>query len=161
MNVLEELVSEWYEYQGYFVRRDIKVGKRATGGYEGELDIVAFHPVSRKIVHIETSMGAESWEKRRSIFQKKFSLGEKYIPMLFPFVESKPDKVAVLGFPRSTRLKDPLGPDIKVMFIPDLMKKITIKFSKIKVEEKAIPETYPLLRTIQFALDYGGYLKSK
>ena len=81
--------------------------------------------------------------------------------MLFPFVESKPDKVAVLGFPRSTRLKDPLGPDIKVMFIPDLMKKITIKFSKIKVEEKAIPETYPLLRTIQFALDYGGYLKSK
>ena len=71
MNVLEELVSEWYEYQGYFVRRDIKVGKRATGGYEGELDIVAFHPVSRKIVHIETSMGAESWGKTAIYFSEE------------------------------------------------------------------------------------------
>lgn len=73
MNVLEELVSEWYEYQGYFVRRDIKVGKKATGGYEGKLDIVAFHPVSRKIVHIETSMGAESWENGDLFFRRSLA----------------------------------------------------------------------------------------
>ena len=26
MNFLEELVAEWYEYQGYFVRRNVLVG---------------------------------------------------------------------------------------------------------------------------------------
>ena len=50
---------------------NIKVGKRATGGYEGKLDIVAFHPVSRKIVHIETSMGAESWGKTAIYFSEE------------------------------------------------------------------------------------------
>jgi len=161
MNVLEELVVEWYEYRGYFVRRNVKVGKRGTGGYEGELDIVAFHPENGKVIHIEASMGAESWEKRKSNFDKKFSLGEKYIPKLFSFIHSKPDKVAVLGFPRSSREKNPLGPDVKVKFLPNLIKEIAKEFSKYKVEEKAIPETYPLLRAIQLALDYGGYLKRK
>ena len=34
-NFLEELVAEWYEYKGYFVRRNVRVGPRAKGGYEG------------------------------------------------------------------------------------------------------------------------------
>ena len=40
-NFLEQLVAEFYEYKGYFVRRNILVGKRAKGGYECELDVVA------------------------------------------------------------------------------------------------------------------------
>ncbi len=36
-NFLEQLVAEWYEHQGYFVRRNVQVGKRTKGGYEGEL----------------------------------------------------------------------------------------------------------------------------
>jgi len=43
-NYLEQLLVEWYEYQGYFVRNNVLVGKRNQGGYETELDIVAFHP---------------------------------------------------------------------------------------------------------------------
>src|SRR5690554_419807 len=42
MNHLEQLVAEWYEYRGYFVRRNIQVGPRANGGYECELDAVLF-----------------------------------------------------------------------------------------------------------------------
>ena len=42
-NFLEELVAEWYEFQGYFIRRNIPVGKRPKGGYQSELDIVCFH----------------------------------------------------------------------------------------------------------------------
>ena len=42
-NYLEQLVAEWYDYKGYFLRRNVLVGKRAQGGYESELDIVAFH----------------------------------------------------------------------------------------------------------------------
>lgn len=59
-NYLEQLAAEWYEYQGYFVRRNIRVGLRKQGGYEGELDVVAFHPGRVALVHIETSMDADS-----------------------------------------------------------------------------------------------------
>ena len=48
-NHLEQLVAEWYEIQDFFVKRNIKVGKRAQGGYECELDIVAFHPELKKL----------------------------------------------------------------------------------------------------------------
>jgi len=53
MNHLEQLVAEWYEYQGYFVRRNVHVGKRSNGGWECELDVVAFNPSEKHLVHIE------------------------------------------------------------------------------------------------------------
>jgi len=37
---LEDLLCEYYEWQGYIVRRNIKVGRLGHGGWEGELDIV-------------------------------------------------------------------------------------------------------------------------
>jgi hypothetical protein len=46
-NYLEQLLAEWYEFQGYFIRQNVWVGKRPQGGYECELDIVAFHPGRR------------------------------------------------------------------------------------------------------------------
>jgi len=39
MNYLEQLVAEWYEFNGYVVRRDVLVGRRPRGGYERELDV--------------------------------------------------------------------------------------------------------------------------
>ena len=39
-NYLERLVAEWYEYQRYFVRRNILVGMRDKGGHACELDVV-------------------------------------------------------------------------------------------------------------------------
>ena len=42
MNHLEQLVGEWYEYNGYFVRRNVRVEKRLKGGFEGELDVLLF-----------------------------------------------------------------------------------------------------------------------
>lgn len=33
-NHLEQLVAEWYEYQGYFIWRNVRVGKKPQGGYE-------------------------------------------------------------------------------------------------------------------------------
>ena len=37
-NYLEQLVAEWYEYKGYFVKKNLWVGKLSSGGYECELD---------------------------------------------------------------------------------------------------------------------------
>jgi hypothetical protein len=80
-NFLEQLIAEWYELQGYFIRKNVLVGKRDRGGYECELDVVAFHPSKRHLVHIEASMDASSWAERERRFDKK-SMPEENI---FPF----------------------------------------------------------------------------
>jgi hypothetical protein len=54
-NHLEDLAAEWYQFQGFFVRRNVQVGKRLRGGYDCELDVVAFHPAERRLIHIEPS----------------------------------------------------------------------------------------------------------
>jgi len=82
-NHLETLVAEWYEYRGYFVRRNVQVGKLAGGGYEFELDVVAFHPTQRLLVHVEPSVDSDSWARRELRYAKKFEAGRKYIPALF------------------------------------------------------------------------------
>jgi hypothetical protein len=71
-NHLEELVAEWYQLDGFFVRRNVQVGKRERGGYECELDIVAFHPKTRRLVHVEPSLDSDKWEKREQRYKKKF-----------------------------------------------------------------------------------------
>jgi hypothetical protein len=48
MSHLEDLLCEYYQWQGYIVRRNIKVGRLDHGGWEGELDIVAYHPVTKR-----------------------------------------------------------------------------------------------------------------
>ena len=32
MDHLEQLAAEWYEHRGYFLRRNIRVGRRDLGG---------------------------------------------------------------------------------------------------------------------------------
>lgn len=83
-NYLEQLVAEWHEYRGYFVRRNVLVGRRLTGGYECELDVVAYHPGEGHLVHFETSMDALSWHKRDEKYKRKFAAGQRYINDVFP-----------------------------------------------------------------------------
>ena len=65
-NHLESLVAEWYELRGYFIRRNVQVGKLPKGGYECELDVVGFHPEQRSLVQIESSLDADGWAVRES-----------------------------------------------------------------------------------------------
>jgi hypothetical protein len=65
MNFLEQLIGEWYEYTGCFVRTNIKFGKRSAGGYEGEIDVAAFDPRTKCLIHIEASTDADSWKNVR------------------------------------------------------------------------------------------------
>jgi len=89
-NFLEQLVAEWYEYQHYFVRRNVRVGRRSMGGYESELDVVAFSPEKKHLVHIEPSMDSDSWEKREKRFAAKFAAGRSHIPSLFKGLSELP-----------------------------------------------------------------------
>ena len=64
MSHLESLIAEYLEWQGYLVKRNLKVGKRDRGGYEMELDIVGLNPKTQTIVHYEPSLDALTWDKR-------------------------------------------------------------------------------------------------
>lgn len=150
MNHLEQLVAEWHEYRGYFVRRNVHVGKRTGGGYECELDVVAFHPTLKHLVHIEPSMDANSWSKREERYSKKFSAGRKFIPKLFDGIDVPIDIDQIALFGLGSRANYPKIGGGRVMMISDLLLDITADLRTKRVEKEAVSEQFPLLRTIQF-----------
>jgi hypothetical protein len=157
-NHLEQLVAEWLEYQGYFVRRNVKVGKRSRGGYDCELDIVALHPVKKILVHYEPSTDANSWEERESRYQKKFEAGKKHIPELFHGL-ALPDRIeqfAVFIFGSDTTHKTVGGGT--VLMADDLIKEIVDNLISKKIAKAIVPEQYPLLRAIHLVCEYRAGL---
>jgi hypothetical protein len=153
-NFLEQLVSEWYEYRGYFVRRNVRVGRRQRGGYQAELDLVAFHPQTRHLVHVEPSMDAESWEKRERRFRKKFEAGRHHIPDLFPGLDlpQEIEQLAILAF--ASKVNHPTLGGAKVLLVSELMREIIEHLSDKRIAEDAVPEHHALLRTLQFVIEY-------
>lgn len=153
-NFLEQLVSEWYEFEGYFVRRNIQVGRRSNGGYEGELDVVAFHPGKNHLVHIEPSMDCYSWEKREKWFSRKFSTGQKYIPKLFEgfCLPADNEKIALLVF-GSAKGRQKLGGG-RLIMMDQFMNDVRKKLDDRKIRNAAIPEQFVILRSLQFAANY-------
>jgi len=155
MNFLEQLVAEWYAYQGNFVRTNIRFGKGLRGGWEGEMDVVAFDPKEKILVHLETSGDAYSWPQRRKRFQKKFRMDIEGYRSVFDFEFKKVIKRAIVSFSRPRRPID-FGDDIELVPIPEIMTDITDEMRRVNPATTAIPERYPLLRAIQFAVWFGG-----
>jgi len=159
-NHLEALVSEFYQLQGYFVRRHIQVGKKPSGGYECELNVVVFHPGTHKLLHVEPSLDALTWKEREPEYLKKFQAGRQYIPTLFEGL-SLPGKIEqialfVFGAGRTTLAGG------RVLSIGDFMVQVHdyLHANWRNVRNAAIPEEYPLLRTLQFAAEYWPNLNS-
>ena len=123
-NHLESLVAEWYELRGYFIRRNVKVGKRPNGGHECELDVVGFHPEQRSLVQIEPSLDANTWPVREARYAKKFDAGRKYIPGLFPgmAVPKHIDQIALFVYGGGKSRERIAGG--RVVFIRDFMEEI-------------------------------------
>jgi hypothetical protein len=142
-NFLEQLVAEWYEYQGYFVRRNVLVGKRTRGGYGCELDVVAFHPERKHLVHIEPSLEALRWEKRKLRNRRKFEAGRKHIPTLFRGLEmpSAIEQVAILMF-ASTRNVKTLGGG-RVILVGEFLSAIFRELRSKHPAKQAVPENLP------------------
>jgi len=158
MSHLEDLLCEYYDWQGYIVRRNVKVGRLGHGGWEGELDIVAYHPKTKHLVHLEPSLDADPWPKREQRFAKKFQSGLKYIfKDVFPWLASSTalEQVAVLvrGGGGHRKLA---GAEIRS--IDDFVSEIRNEVAKHgQMARAAIAEQLPLLRTIQ--LVESGYYK--
>jgi hypothetical protein len=159
-NHLETLISQFYDWKGWVVRRNVKVGRRDRGGYAGELDVVVYDPTTGKVIHYEPSTDASTWDKRAATYERKFKAGRDYIakevlPWLKPDFE--PEQIAVF-FNVPERRRAFLGK--KAMSIDDLVKMIRDEIQKMgRVGKKAIPEQYDLLRTIQLVV--CGYVKPR
>src|SRR5690348_723440 len=139
-NFLEQFVAEWYEYHGYYVRRNVKVGRLGHGGFEGELDVVAFHPDKPHLVHVEASTDAASWEHRETRFRKKFETGKKYIRDLFAGFDlpPDPDQIALLVIASDVRHTKIGG--ATVLPLKRFMETIRAELADQSHSTKAVPE---------------------
>jgi hypothetical protein len=153
-NYLEQLIAEWYEYKGYFIRRNVLVGRRAKGGFECELDIVGFNPNTNHLVHIEPSMDSNSWIEREKRYQKKFVSGQKYIPKLFQGIDlpTEIEQIAVLVFASKVN-HSTLGGG-RLMTIDELLREIFQELKNKHLASNAIPEHLTVLRSFQFVAEY-------
>jgi len=156
VNHLEELVAEWYEYQGYFVRRNVRVGRRPGGGHECELDVVAFHPVTKKLVQIEPSTDATSWATREMRYAKKFAAGKRHIPRLFQGLDvpNEIDQVALFLI-GGNRGGAPIAGG-RVLLVKELIVEILSALAGKRLYSEAVPESFPLIRTLQLVAEYRG-----
>jgi len=152
MNHLEQLVAEWLQYNGYFVRVAVQVGARPKGGFEGELDVVGLHLGRDHLVHVECSLDADSWAKRQERFTAKFDRGRRYIGNVFegyPLPEAI-EQIAVLQF-AAGNVRD-LGGG-RLVTVRELIHEIYKGLEGATPLSGAVPSNLPLLRTLQLAAD--------
>ena len=130
------------------------VGPRAEGGFEGELDIVAFNPKEKHLVHIEPSMDASSWAEREERYQKKFVIGRKYIPQLFQGIDlpKEIEQIAVLVF--ASKAKHSTLGGGRLMLIDEFLRKIFHELKDKHLASNAIPEHLTVFRSFQFVAEY-------
>jgi hypothetical protein len=150
MNHLEQLVAEWLQYRGYFVRTSVQVGPRANGGFEGELDVVALNLKSNHLIHVECSLDSLSWEKRNEKFLKKFERGKKYIKNVFDglVLPDEFDQVAILQFATDA---SPTIDGKRLMTVKQFTLETLDGLKDTSPATGAVPSTSPLLRTLQLA----------
>lgn len=152
MNHLEQLVAEWLQYRGYFVRTSVQVGPRSQGGFEGELDVVAFHPVNEHLLHVECSLDALSAEKREQRFTAKFERGRRFTRKVFSgiSVPNEPEQVLVLQFASG---KQRMIGGVRLVTVREFVQEMFAGLTGTSPGSKAVPSNLPLLRTIQLAAD--------
>jgi len=159
MNHLEQLVSEWLQYRGYYVRTSVPVGPRDRGGFEGELDVVAIHLQRRRLLHIECSLDALSREKRQERFRLKFERGRRYISTVFHGLEipDEPEQVVVLQF--ASGAERAFG-GARLVTGRELVHEIIAGLQGTSPSSKAVSSNLPLLRTLQLAADAYAHPKA-
>ena len=156
MDYLQRLSAEWYEYQGYFVHTDLWVGLESDGSYECELDVVAFHPLRRHLVHLEPSFDLLSWEERERHFAPKFAAGRKYLHRLFGTGEQVHlEQIALIVADEETP-RTIAG--ARLLRLSDFMAAMLEALSTFDMAEAVVPEQWPLIRTLQFVAAYRGRL---
>lgn len=159
MNHLERLIAQYYAWQGYVVRTNVMVGRRDKGGYECELDIVAYHPDSQHLIHLEPSLDAHTWVKREERYRRKFDAGKKYIKTtVFPWLKNSSVPIEQLAILSGSALNHPTVGGGKVVNVDAFMAEVRQRIiSEGVMSTNAIHEQFDLLRTIQLVV--SGYYR--
>jgi RNase P/RNase MRP subunit p29 len=155
MNHLEQLVAEWLQYNDYFVRTSVPVGPRDNGGFEGELDVIAYHFARNHLVHVECSLDALSMPKRQAKFELKFKRGRKYIKDVFRKVSGdldlpEPEQIVLLQF-AGGNVREIGG--ARLVTVREFINEVYDGLKGKTPQSKSVPSNLPLLRTLQLAAD--------
>ncbi len=151
MNFLEQLVAEWFAHQGYLVKTNHRFGPRKNGGYDGEMDVIALRLPDRELVHVETSSDGVSWAERTSRVNRKFANAEQRYADVFGAEFKIVRRVAVVGIGRP-KVAPTFEKDIELLSIDDVMREIKTYVAGLDPVSDAVPELYPRLRAVQFAV---------
>ena len=155
MNYLETLVHQWLDYRGYFVRRNVNVGRANNAGHSGELDIAAYDPTTGHCLHVECSLDSGSWEAREKRFAPKFRKGKEFLEKeAFPLRVKTIDQWAVVWNAGANRKT--LGGG-KVVTLATLLRNIATDILETnKHANRTVPEKYFLLRAVQDTMRHVG-----
>lgn len=166
MNTYEQLIAEWLTIRGYIVVVNEKVGRRyldpnvSSGGWSGELDVVGWNPKTDDLVHYEPSLDAYSWAKREARYSRKFELGRKHLRDLpqFSHLTEKQVKgmrqIAVfVNIKAGSEEGAPWAGGTAVSMDHLVGEILGCVASWGLGYHSAIPEKYPLLRTLQFGVN--------
>ncbi len=120
------------------------------------MDVVGFHPARRHFLHVECSVDANTWEDREKTFERKFIMGLKHARELFSGMElpTALDQVVVHGYASAADQHRELGGG-RLVTSQELTAEI-ITGIPATTWTNAVPEKYPLLRTLQFAKMAGA-----
>jgi hypothetical protein len=86
---------------------------------------------------------------------KKFVFTPEEYQELVGVMPAKIQKRAIIGTSKS-QPKKRWGEDIEVTTVPNFVREIADDMRRHDPMRRAIPETYPYLRSFQFALAYGN-----
>lgn len=155
---LESLIAEYLVWQGYLVQKNKRVGKLAHGGYAMELDVVGYNPHTNDLVHYEASIDALSWTTREERYQKKFGAGRTFIKTeLFSWLPASTPLRQIAVFISHPKGRDTVAGG-QLISIDEFMATVRARIVECgPMISNAIPEQFPLLRTLQMALT--GYFK--
>ena len=156
VNFREQLIAEWYELRGYFVRTNEKWPDGHGRRRSEDMDVLALCPTTRKLIHIETTSSEyKNWvEKYRG---RKFHSDDSFY--MENFHADSVQRVAIVGSgagPNDNAAKKLKDHNITLQSFGQLYEEIEEKIRDDWWPEtkKAIPETLPILKGIQYALRY-------
>jgi|ERR1017187_6518850 hypothetical protein len=154
MSFLEQVVSEYYQHRGYYVRVNVHALKRSKGGYDGELDVLAFEPKQRVLVHVETSWDSDTWEEREEKFKRKFRYDDSQYRAILRLPMREVKRRAVIGGALSVPTHVHwLG--IEILTVPLLFREIGRYLDDKHPSRRVVPENLLCLRSIQFFKYFG------
>ncbi|MEX2149808.1 MAG: hypothetical protein WD793_06315 [Steroidobacteraceae bacterium] len=124
-----------------------------------ELDLIGFNPKSSDLVHYEPSIDALSWAKREARYKKKFDSGRKHLfTEVFAWLPPATPLRQIAVLTNHPRGRDTIAGG-QLISIDELVAEIRAKVVDCSImASNAIPESFPLLRTLQ--LSHAGYFRA-